>query len=142
VSAAGARHRADQIGPTPREVLLQPAGPARAAIARDLGLVDLPELSCRFSLRAEPAGAVIAHGTLDAVVVQNDVTTLEPFAAPVREVFVVRFVPEHQLTDMLDPDDPVDEIGITGGMIDLEAAMCEQLALALDPYPRRKEAAH
>jgi uncharacterized metal-binding protein YceD (DUF177 family) len=129
----------ENIGHSPRELLLRPDPSFRAALAERLRIQGVSELSCRFVIRREWAGGVLVRGTLDAVVVQDDVATLEPFAAPVHEDFVLRFLPEEKLRDVIDPDDPVDEVGYTGSLIDLEEAMSEQLALALDPYPRHPD---
>jgi uncharacterized metal-binding protein YceD (DUF177 family) len=64
------------------------------------------------------------------------VVTLEPFATEVAEEFSVRFVPEDQLSEELDIE-AEDEIPYAGATIDLGEATAEQLALALDPFPRR-----
>ena len=47
----------------------------------------------------------------------------------------MRCVPAGQESDDADPEAP-DEIGYADGMLDLGEAAAEQLALALDPYPR------
>jgi hypothetical protein len=52
----------------------------------------------------------------------------------------VRFVPEAALTDAVEIEDE-DEIPYAGGAIDLGEATSEQLALALDPFPRKPGAA-
>ena len=51
------------------------------------------------------------------------------------DVFDAMFVPEDEVREELGPDD-IDEIPYSGGTIDLGEAAAEQLALALDPYPR------
>ena len=61
--------------------------------------------------------------------------SLEPVTQAVSEVFRLRFVPEGDERDLMDPESP-DEIGHDGRTIDLGEAAAEQLALALDPYPR------
>ena len=126
---------ADLIGATCRDVVLTPDAAARAALAARLQLPDIPALTCTFTLSRDRAGTVFARGKLDATVVQEDVTTLDAFTAELHDAFTLRFVPETDLRDTLDPEDPVDEVGYTGGILDLHEAMCEQLALALDPYP-------
>ncbi len=57
----------------------------------------------------------------------------------VEESFQVRFVPSGEETDDIDPDAD-DEVGYEGNQIDLGEAAAEQLALALDPYPRMPDA--
>ena len=123
-----------------------------AALAARMGLVALRALSCSFRLRRLAGGAegraglvIEAHGRLRAEVVQTCVISLDPFPAVVEEDFTVRFVPSGDCPadDDLAGFDPeaVDEIPIAGGVLDLGEAAAEQLALALDPYPRKPGAA-
>ncbi len=70
--------------------------------------------------------------------VQVCVVTLDEFAQPVQERFTVLFVPAGTETEDDDPEAP-DQIPYEG-VIDLGEAAAEQLALALDPYPRRPDA--
>ena len=132
-----ARIVADRLGPEPREVVLTPDDAARNALAERLGVPAVTALTCRFVLSRGTADAVLARGSLHAVVERDDVVTLDRFEASLHETFTLHFVPETDLSDTVDPEDPVDEVGYSGGMIDLEEAMCQQLALALDPYPRQ-----
>lgn len=111
-----------------------------AALARRFGLPAIRSLSCRFRLRPASRGAVAAEGELEARVVQVCVASGEEFDARVRERFAVRFVPEGR--EAPDPDlDDDDEIACAGDTMDLGEAAAEQLALALDPYPRAPGAA-
>lgn len=117
------------------EQLVEAREPERAALARRLFLPAVGRLACRFSLVPETAGRVVAEGRLDALVTQICVVSLEPFDCVVRERFVLHFVPAGRESDDPDPALP-DEITFTDGEIDLGEAAAEQLALALDPYPR------
>ncbi len=113
-----------------------------AAIALRLGIVAVLALDCRFDLRRGDdarRGEIVAEGLLKARVVQDCVVTLEPFEAPAGEAFRVHFVTAGTETDEVDPEAD-DEIGYAGDAIDLGEAAVEQLALALDPYPRGPEA--
>lgn len=106
-----------------------------AALARRFGLPSIASLACRFRLAPSTKGAVHAEGELDALVAQVCVVTGEVFDATLRERFAVRFVPAG--TENPEPDlEDDDEIPCEGGMMDLGEAAAEQLALALDPYPR------
>jgi hypothetical protein len=67
--------------------------------------------------------------------VQNCVVSLEDFSAAVDERFTVRCVPDGEESHDPDPEAP-DEITYVNGVLDLGEAAAEQLALALDPYPR------
>jgi hypothetical protein len=53
----------------------------------------------------------------------------------VEDRFTIRFVPDGREPTDDDPEAP-DEIPYQGSTIDLGEAATEQLALALDPYPR------
>ncbi len=111
-----------------------------AAIAVRLRLPAVELLSCRFALRRD-GDRVAARGMLQARIVQECVVSLEPFETELREDFKVLFVPAG--TERENENDPlaIDEVPCTAGVIDLGEAAVEQLALGLDPYPRRPGAA-
>lgn len=110
------------------------------AIAARLRIPAVGALACRFRLTALGHGVVAAQGTLRARVTQECVVTTEPFEAEVQEEFRVRFVPEASFVEPEEDDlldlDADDELPYRGSHIDLGDAAVEQLALALDPYPR------
>lgn len=106
-----------------------------AALAARMRLPAVHALRCRFWLQPGLAGAVLAEGWLEADVVQTCVVTLEDFSAAVAEHFSVCFVPAGTEGDDVDPE-TIDEIPYSGGVLDLGEAAAEQLALAIDPYPR------
>lgn len=106
-----------------------------AALAVRMRLPALSGFRCRFYLSPDLGGTIMADGSLEAEVVQTCVVTLEDFATTVAEQFTVRFVPAGTETDDIDPE-AVDEIAFADGVLDLGEAAAEQLALALDPYPR------
>ena len=126
----------DSVGSAPREVVLQPDAAARGALAARLGVPALPALTCRFHLHRDRADRLLASCVLEGRIVQLDVDTLEEFETTLHETAALRFVPHAALSDTIDPDDPVDEVGYSGGTVDLDEAMEEQLALSLNPYPR------
>jgi uncharacterized metal-binding protein YceD (DUF177 family) len=133
-----------QIGPagTERDIAATPQ--ECEAIAARLRLPAVASLSCRFRLSAIGAGVVVAAGSLAARVTQECIVTAEPFEAEIREAFRVRFVPEEQFDDSDDAPidlDADDELPYRGGHVDLGEATVQQLALALDPYPRAPGAA-
>jgi uncharacterized metal-binding protein YceD (DUF177 family) len=100
-----------------------------------MGLPAVLSLTCGFHLHRDAAHRLVAHGQLHAEVVQTCVVSLEDFPASVDERFTVLFVPVGEESEDDDPATP-DEISYENGVIDLGEAAAEQLALALDPYPR------
>lgn len=122
----------------PAAVTVEADAAERAALARRYNIPAVERLSCRLTLRRS-RDTVFAEGDLRAEVVQTCVVSLDPVAQSVREVFTVRFVPEGEEIGDEDPESP-DELPYAGTTIDVGEAVAEQLALALDPYPRRPDA--
>jgi uncharacterized metal-binding protein YceD (DUF177 family) len=110
-----------------------------AALAARLLIPAVLSLSCRFHLRPIRRGAILAEGELRARVRRDCVVTLDPFDMRLRERFRVRFVPAGRESNDEDPESD-DEISYDAATIDLGEAAAEQLALALDPYPRKPDA--
>jgi uncharacterized metal-binding protein YceD (DUF177 family) len=109
------------------------------ALARRMDLPAILAFSCDFHVEREAAGTLLARGHLVAEVMQTCVISLDDFTATVEERFTVRCVPAGEETDDADPDS-LDEIGYQDGTLDLGEVATEQLALALDPYPRAPDA--
>ncbi|MGI4747246.1 MAG: DUF177 domain-containing protein, partial [Janthinobacterium lividum] len=77
---------------------------------------------------------------LAARLTRTCVVTLEEFPVVVAEQFMVRFVPAEPGDEQADVEldlDADDDVPYDGTTIDLGEAAIEQLALALDPYPRK-----
>ncbi len=129
----------ERVGPAGLDVLVEASAGECAALAQRMNLPAVLELTCRFRLERDSAGGLLAHGNLVARVVQTCVVSLEDFTADLHERFVVRCVPEGEESDDPDPE-ALDEIIYADGTLDLGDATAEQLALALDPYPRAPDA--
>ena len=127
------------VGPDGRRDVLEADEAERAALARRFGIPAVESLRAELRLRPEADGAVRAEGRLAADVVQNCVVTLEPVAQRVEEAVALRLLPAG-VEPRDEPDEP-DDIPSDGGVVDLGEAVAEQLALALDPYPRAPGAA-
>ena len=127
--------RLDRIGTQGLDLTVDASPAECAALAVRMKLPAVHAVSCTFHLVRETRDVVAAHGTLCARVTQTCVVSLEDFETVVGESFQVRFVPSGVETDDIDPE-TIDEIGFEGNQIDLGEAAAEQLALALDPYPR------
>lgn len=131
---------ADQVGGQEivREIEADPA--ERAALAERLDLVALDSLSATVRLRRLPDGLIRLSGRLAADVVQSCVVTLAPVPARCEEDFTVLFGEQPAEVslqavevDALATDEPEP---IVDGRIDLGEAVVQQLAVALEPYPR------
>lgn len=120
-----------------REVVASPA--ECAALAARFAIPAVTALACRFRVAPAAGGVLVAEGELTARITRECVVSLELFEVPVEERFRVRFVPraviEADAEAPLDPESD-DEIPYAGAVVDLGEAAAEQLALALDPYPR------
>lgn len=128
--------RVDIFGPAGLACSVKAEPTELAAIAVRLGVPAVRALSCRLRLVNGEGGIVVAEGTLRARLVRDCVVSLEPFDCAMTERFQVRFVPAGSETDDAAPESD-DEIPYEGGVIDIGEAVVEQLALDLDPYPRK-----
>ncbi|CCG42146.1 YceD family protein [Magnetospirillum molischianum] len=116
----------------------------RVALADRFGLVALESLTAEIEINPPTRrGLVRLQGRLHAQVVQTCVVTLVPLAAAVEAPFAMIFGPPEDEDDEIDliwggedPPDPIED-----GKIDLGEVVAEQLALALDPFPRAPGAA-
>lgn len=130
--------RVNQIGPGLTRVI-EPDAATCAAIARQLDLVSLDAFRAELELKPTAAGWTLS-GRVRANVVQSCGLTLEPLPAVVDQRFSLG------LAESL-PDEDADEIVVSmdeespdlieDGKIDLGRYAVEQLALALDPFPRK-----
>jgi uncharacterized metal-binding protein YceD (DUF177 family) len=114
----------------------------RAAIARRLDLPSLDRFEAALTLTRE-GEEVRAEGRLRASLAQACVATGKPVPATVDDQVRLLFRPEPASA----PDEEIelseedcDVIFHDGREIDLGAALADELALALDPYPRSAEA--
>jgi uncharacterized metal-binding protein YceD (DUF177 family) len=126
-----------RIGPEGYRMRVEASAAECAALTRRMGIPAVHALACDFDL-ARPNGgvAVVAEGDLTAVVTQICVVSLDDFEDTLHERFRVIFVPADTENEDPDPEED-DEIPFEGDVIDLGEAAAEQLALALDPYPRK-----
>ena len=134
----GEEVRLHQIGAGLQRTL-EPDQAARARIAKALDLQALDSFTADLELTPSASGWTLS-GRVRAEVVQTCGLTLEPLPATVDQRFSLG------LTEAAEPSDD-DEIDITmdddspdpieDGRIDLGQYAVEQLALALDPFPRK-----
>lgn len=126
----------DRIGPQGMAMAVEAETGELPAIAARLRVLGLASLHCAFKLRRVGAATVEAQGVLRARVTETCVVSLDSFCHDVQEAFTLHFVPPGTEDDNPDPE-AIDQIAYAGGAADLGEAAVEQLALALDPFPRK-----
>jgi uncharacterized metal-binding protein YceD (DUF177 family) len=121
----------------------------RAAVARVVGLRDLPRFEANFDVTRHGADGLHVSGRMSATVGQNCVVTLEPLANEVEEDIDLLFAPPPPVERKPGEDEGVEEDferpqrswngpePLIGGVVDLGALATEFLILGLDPYPRK-----
>ncbi|MGB8627811.1 MAG: DUF177 domain-containing protein [Xanthobacteraceae bacterium] len=135
---------AEEIPDTGQRFDLVADEPIRTAVAKVVGLRDLPRFEAHLDVTPRGAGGLHVMGKISATVGQTCVVTLEPLDNEVEETVDLLFelsspVPqtegqaEPRLRDVK-PDDPEP---LVGGVLDLGALAIEFLILGLDPYPRK-----
>jgi hypothetical protein len=134
--------RADQVGREPKRRHIEASAAECARLAERLGLAALNRLVADLELRRLGGGRIELAGEFEADLVQLCVATLEPLPARIRESFTIEFLelpagaeePSGASVislDQAEPPEPVRE-----GTIDLGEAVVQQLAVAIEPYPR------
>lgn len=130
--------------PHTREIAATPA--ERAALAERFGLHSLSKLSATLTLHRRGNRVVELRGHYEAELEQICVVSLEPVPAHIarsfRQIYSADLPAEAVGEVVVDADDEEDEAPepLIGNQIDLGEAVAQQLAVALDPYPRRPEA--
>lgn len=126
----------------PTRFALTPEADIRAAVARELGLLGLTDLTFRGEIRPSGARDFVLDAQLDASIVQACGITLAPVRTQISEPVTRRYLadwtaPDGDEAEMPEDDstDPLEEV------IDVGAVATEALALALPLYPRAPGAA-
>ena len=135
--------RVDTIGSEEENRELQPKGDEAAALAVRLGLQKLSDFKASVSVFRSMTGEIVTRGRVVADVVQTCVMSLEPVPGHVEEDFEVRFTtfPAPEPRDLvIGPDDDEPPEPLTGESLDIGELATQQLALALDPWPRLPDA--
>jgi hypothetical protein len=116
-----------------------------AAIARELELVACSSLTATYTIMPTGGGHYRLSGRLQASLEQACVVTLEPVAEAIDETFDVSFWPEADIPEPasgeIDIDDEPEIEPIVAGQIQVGRVVSECLAGAIDPFPRKADAA-
>lgn len=135
--------RLDTLGELPREMKVAADAGERAALARRFRIVAVERLEADAML-TRIGDAIEASGRIMAQVTQACVASGEDVPQSIDEPFTIRFVPEAEGEggdEEIELDESaLDEVGYSGGSVDLGEAVAQTLALALDPYPRAPDA--
>lgn len=117
---------------------LTPDAAARARIARALDLASLERFEADVSLQPA-AGGWSLSGRIRARLEQTCGVTLEPLPVEIDDAFSVALAEAPATTDdeiVITLDDSTPDL-IEDGQVDLGQYAVEQLALRLDPFPRK-----
>ena len=117
---------------------LEPDAAARARIAKALDLASLDRFVAEMTLVPSPGGWRLS-GRVRASLAQTCGITLEPLPVEVDAPFAVSLaeaVEEDSDEIVITLDDESPDL-IEGGQVDLGQYAVEQLALRLDPFPRK-----
>ncbi len=135
---------AERIGiqETMREIAANAA--ERQRLAERLGLLSLDRLAATLRLQRLRGDVVRLRGRLEADVVQACVVSLEPVPARLVEDFSASYAASveaggGEIVLAVEDEDPPE--AMQNGRIDLGETVVQQLAVALDPYPRSAAAA-
>ena len=108
---------------------LAPDESQRATLARTLGLVSLPSLTARVTVKPWLDGVEIT-GRFEAVVEQASAVSLEEFQRP--------HAGDQESGELdVDPDAPDPPDVLASDIVDLAAYVVEHLALEIDPFARK-----
>ncbi len=135
----------DRLTADGTHLVLTPDADELKRIAEAYGLAGLEGFTADLEVRRWRKSGAFVTGHLTATLEQVCVVTLEAFRAPFDETFERSFVPaagrvrnedvfEREIEVDFDAPDPPDEF--ENNRLDVGSVVCEQFALALDPFPR------
>ncbi len=119
----------------------------RAALAKRFDLLELSSFKGKVAIKPWRRHGLSLEGRFTAEVLQACVATLEPIASRLSQDFALHFLPAEMIdhdaaaaaageiivdVQSEDPPEPIDN-----GQIDVGEIMSEQLAVAIDPYPKK-----
>lgn len=124
------------IPPEGQSFALKPDEATRERLAEIAEVVAIPSLTVQLEVRPAGANGARVVGSLEGVVRQTCVVSLEEFDNAISEPIAVDFAVDPEREG--DPEDDEDlPDPIIDGKIDLGALATEFLILAVDPYPRK-----
>lgn len=143
------RIRVGHVSHNPIEIRVEADERERAGLAQLWDILGVQALTAELKIRRWKKDGVKVMGSVHAVVTQACVVTLDPVQEVIDEEIEEIFVPEGSSLAripandageiILDPDGPDLPELFTGDEIDVGAFVAEMVAMALDPYPRKKD---
>ncbi len=129
----------DGLGPAPARHDIEADAGEREALARRFGLERLDGLAAKVSLKRTGDRRIAVDGSFLADLAQTCIVSLEPVPELIEESFSLVYASEEgtgavDLAYTLDDNDWPEPL--LDGKIDIGEAVAQQLALALEPYPR------
>ncbi|WP_299471739.1 DUF177 domain-containing protein [uncultured Roseibium sp.] len=140
--------KANRVVDKDETIVVEPGGKQQQEIAEAYDLLEIKGFKARFTLKPYRKEGVRVVGTISAAIVQTCVVSLEPFESSLLLEVDRTFEPvssrparirdlneDGEIEIDLESLDPPDVL--VDGVLDLGALICEELALSLDPFPRR-----
>ena len=134
-----------RLGSDPAHYRIDARPDEAVALARRFGIPAVHRLEASVSLQRRPGGDIAFVADLRAAVTQSCVVTLAPLEVTIDEPFTLVFragIDEDE-ADLIALENLEEEIvePLIDDVIDIGEVVAQQLALALDPYPRSPELA-
>lgn len=119
----------------------------RAGLAKRFDLLELSSFKGKVAIKPWRRHGLSLEGHFTAEVIQACVTTLEPITSRLSQDFTLHFLPAEMINhdaaaaaaseiivdvQSEDPPEPIEN-----GQIDVGEAVSEQLAVTIDPYPKK-----
>jgi uncharacterized metal-binding protein YceD (DUF177 family) len=117
-----------------------PTAPERAAMAKELDLIDLPEFTYKGELSPAGRSDVILRADLTALVVQPCSVSLAPVRSRLTDSTERRYIQDYKEPDADEMEISEEDTEALPETIDIAAIALEALALALPLYPRARGA--
>ncbi len=132
-----------RLGSDPVHYRIEAKPGEASALASRFGIPAVHRLEASVSLHRRPGGDIAFVADLRAAVTQSCVVTLAPLDVTIDEPFslVFRAGIDEDEADRIALEELEDEIvePLIDDVIDIGEVVAQQLALALDPYPRSPE---
>ena len=108
-----------------------------AGLERRFGVEALTAMSANLTVAPQPEGAVKVAGTVNAALRQTCIISLEPVEETIEETISVLYLPPGLEEPQDEGDFEQDYEAFDGLSIDLGELTAQQIAAAINPYPRK-----